>query len=186
MTDFAILDEMIQECARVSVGENEYGKRELVLIEPQDRRSSVTLAGIPDRVMIIKADTFASPDTIFKGRRGECKRADYVIIAEKPNGKFIVCIEVKAGNAPENEIIRQLAGAECFIRYCQSIGKAFWNERAFLDGYSYRFVSIRHTSMHKGKTRIEQKAASHDRPEHMLKISAPNRLEFNRLIGGQA
>lgn len=186
MTDFAILDEMIQENARVSVGQNEYGKRELLLVEPQDPRSSVTLAGIPDRVMVITADAFRSPDTVFKGQHGECKRADYVIIAEKPDGKFIVCIEIKAGSAPENEVIRQLAGAECFIHYCQAIGKTFWSERAFLDGYSYRFVSIRHTGIRKQKARIEPKAASHDRPERMLKISAPNRLEFNRLIGGQA
>ncbi len=68
-----------------------------------------------------------------------------------------------------NEIIQQLKGAQCFLAYCQEIGKTFWNESDFLKKYKQRFVSIGHTSIIKRKTRITRESGKHDQPEKMLK-----------------
>jgi len=43
-----------------------------------------------------KADAFKSPGAVFQDSRGECKRADFVIIADGIHKKTILCIEMKA------------------------------------------------------------------------------------------
>jgi hypothetical protein len=138
---------------------------------------------MPHNSIVVKADAFKSPDSVFQGTKGECKRADFVIVADCGNKKVIVCIEMKAGKDSEKEIVRQLTGARCFMVYCQEIGKSFWREQDFLKGYAYRFVSINRISIAKSKTRIDRHPSLHDRPDRMLKISSPHRLEFNHLAG---
>jgi hypothetical protein len=81
------------------------------------------------------------------------------------------------------EVIQQLAGARCFLRYCQEIGKFFWDDKNFLNDYQHRFVSIGHTSIPKRKTRVLRRLAKHDTPENVMKIDWPHRLQFNRLVG---
>ena len=156
-----------------------HGKKSVVLSEPLYPKSSVTIAGIPDNAIVIKADAFKSPDTVFSGLYGECKRAYFVIIADSGRKKIIVCIELKATKASEKEIIQQLS--KCFILYCQEIGKSFCKQQDFLADYSFRFISIGHTSISKRQTRIEPTSGIHDLPERMLKISSPHRLEFDHL-----
>ncbi|NEP60630.1 MAG: hypothetical protein F6K31_27135, partial [Symploca sp. SIO2G7] len=120
------------------------------------------------------------------GKRGECKRADFVIIADTDNKKVrkvILCIEMKAGKGgTESEIIQQLKGAQCFVAYCREIGQLFWNQKNFLKGYEYRFVSLRDISIAKKTTRTSAKIGTHDCPERMLKITSPHHLQFNRLV----
>ncbi len=133
-----------------------------------------------------EVDTFRAPTTIFQGNRGECKRADFVIIADTVNkGKFIVCIEMKGGKktSKEKEIIQQLKGAQCFVDYCQAIGKSFWKKGDFLDDYKYRFVSFKNIKISKKPTQSKSKDDIHDTPENMLKISSPDYIQFNHLIG---
>lgn len=182
MPDLAILHQMIKDGAKVPLLEK-HGKKSVVLSEPQHPDSSVTIAGMPDNAIVIKADAFKSPDTVFTGLHGECKRADFVIVADTDNKKSIICIEMKAKKASEKEIIQQLSGAKCFIVYCQTVGKSFWKQRDFLAGYSLRFISIGHTSIPKRRTRIDRSAGTHDRPERMLKISSPHHLQFDQLAG---
>ena len=184
MSDLKILHQMIKDNAKVPLVSG-YGKHTVTLTEPRQPGSAVTIAGIPDNAIVIKADAFKSPDTVFNGSQGECKRADFVIVADSGNKKTIVCIEMKATKAPEKEIIQQLTGARCFIAYCQEIGKAFWHEPDFLDGYKHRFVSIGYTSMPKRKTRIDRSTSVHDRPDRMMKISSPHRLQFDLLAGSK-
>ncbi|MBD2302541.1 MULTISPECIES: hypothetical protein [unclassified Nostoc] len=186
MSDIAILKEMIQENATVPLQEH-YDKKKVILTELTDPKYSVTIYGMPkdDEVIVIKADNFESPKTIFQGKRGECKRADFVIIADTEDKKVILYIEMKGGKGgSEIEIIQQLKGGECFIAYCQKIGQSFWNQQNFLSDYVYRFVSIKEISIAKQKTRISRQTNNHDRPDKMLKISSPNYLHFNHLIGG--
>ena len=56
---------------------------------------------------------------------------------------------MKAGKktSKEKEIIQQLKGAQCFVEYCQAIGKSFWEKQDFLDDYKYRFVSIKNITV---------------------------------------
>ncbi|MEJ6483658.1 hypothetical protein N0Y54_20440 [Nostoc punctiforme UO1] len=187
MSDIAILKEMIKETAIVPL-ENRHNKMQVTLTEAPPANYSITINGMPDddNVIVIKADAFNSPKTVFKGKFGECKRADFVIVADAENKKIILCIEMKGGKGgSETEIIQQLQGAQCFVAYCREIGQSFWKQRNFLSDYMYRFVSIREISISKQKTRTERSTSNHDRPDRMLKISSPNYLNFNHLIAGR-
>ncbi|GAX36532.1 hypothetical protein [Nodularia sp. NIES-3585] len=185
MSDIAILKEMIKKTATVSLENDPHGNKIVKLQEPDLPDCFVIIRGIPDedQIIVIKADQFKSPDTVFIGSKGECKRADFVIVADTHTKKVIICIEMKAKptTSKEWEIIQQLQGAQCFIAYCQKIGKEFWGQPKFLDSYVYRFVTIRNINIDKKQTR-EKKTDSHDRPERMLKISSPHYLQFNHLI----
>lgn len=183
MPDINMLHELIKDTAKQALVDN-YGKKQTILTEPQCLGVSVTISGLPNDVIVIKADAFNSPDTVFMGARGECKRADFVIIAKTDNKKVILCIEMKAKKGTEKEIIQQLTGAQCFVSYCQEIGKAFWNQPDFLRGYVYRFVSISQISIAKSKTRTTRSADTHDCPRKMLKITYPHHLQFKHLVGG--
>lgn len=183
MSDIDILHQMVRDTAKIPVSD-EYSRKKVVLKEPQQPKSLVTILGLPDDVIVIKADAFRSPDTVFKGTQGECKRADFVIVADTGDKKVIICIEMKAKKKQRWTIVKQLTGAKCFVLYCQGIGREFWNKPDFLIGYEYRFVAICHTSIAKRKTRYEKKLrVLHDHPENMLRISRPNDLQFNRLAG---
>jgi len=180
MLDAEILDQLLGVAARVPL-QNSYGKYYVVLDEPQAVDSSVTIRGLPHDSHVIKVDVFTSPDSIFKGEKGECRRADYVIICDSK--KRILYIELKRTKAAWGHIVKQLMGAACFVKYCQGIGKSFWDEPTFLEGYEHRFISIGHTSIAKRKTTIEKTAAKHDAPDKALKINWPNTLQFNHLAG---
>lgn len=182
MSDIDIFRQMIKDEATLPL-ENLNDKKQVTLTEPQHQNSSVTIFGMPDNVIVIKSDTFKSPDSVFKGTKGECKRADFVIVADTEGKKVILCIEIKAKSDSEKEIIQQLRGASCFITYCQEIGRAFWQQQDFLKGYAYRFVSISHISIPKRTSRATRHTGLHDSPDRMMKISSPHHLQFNQLTG---
>lgn len=179
MTDFEILGQLIRDSARVQVD----GKT-VELSEPQ-HNYSVRIGGLPKEIFVIKVDEFKAPSSIFNGSKGECKRADFMIIAASDHKRFIVCIEMKANkSATETEIIEQLKGAKCFADYCQTVGRSFWGESEFLKKYEFRFVSLRKISIAKQETRLKPVKGIHNVPERMLKINSPQqRQEFNKLVG---
>lgn len=188
MSDIQILKEMIEDSAVVEIEEVSPSKFKVVLIEPPPAEYSVEIHGMPDKneTIVIKVDKFTSPNKIFKGKRGECKRADFLIITEQSGKLFIVFIELKAGRGGTKEdIVRQLKGASCFVSYIRAIGQEFWSQQKFLEinTCEYRFVSIRNISINKKPTRTPPTSGRHDRPDKMLKISAPARLYFQELIG---
>lgn len=183
VSDIYILHKMIKDNAKISPEET-YSKLKVVLSEPQHPNSSATISGLPNNAITIKVDTFKSPDTIFNCSNGECKRSDFVIIADTGNKKVILHIEIKMTKGKkEKDTIKQLKGGNCFIAYCQKIGQEFWEKQDFLDGYNTRFVSIGHTSIAKQKTRMTRNSGVHDSPERMLKIDSPHHLQFNHLAG---
>ncbi|MEA5619995.1 hypothetical protein VB711_19410 [Cronbergia sp. UHCC 0137] len=145
MSDIAILKEMIQKNATVPLEDDLDRRNKVILKEPKPPNYYVTIRGMPDddNVIIINADEFKSPDTIFNGKRGECKRADFIIIADTDNKKVIICIEMKAGKGGTmKDITAQLQGAKCFVAYCREIGQSFWDHPNFLQDYKLRFISI--------------------------------------------
>ncbi|WP_089724141.1 hypothetical protein [Candidatus Thiosymbion oneisti] len=180
MMDMDILSQMIRDTALVPLQED-YGKPLVRLREPQAPDSSATIRSLPADAIVIKVDAFRSPDDIFKGLHGECKRADYVIISAER--KCILYIEIKRTKDAWNQIVKQLMGTQCFIKYCQEVGKVFWDESSFLAGYKNRFISIGHTNIAKRKTRITRIEKQHDTPDRAMKIDWPNYLQFNRLAG---
>ncbi len=73
------------------------------------------------------------------------------------------------------------------IDYVKSIVNLFWDETDFLatDRWKYRFVSISHIGANKRPTYFRPPSPGdiHDQPEQMLKISAPDNIEFKKLTG---
>ncbi|SPD74537.1 conserved hypothetical protein [uncultured Desulfobacterium sp.] len=182
MSDIDILDQMIKDSAKQPLSKHQ-NKMNVELAEPKQPMSSTIIYGVPENAVVIKVDTFPSPDAVFNGSQGECRRADYVIVSNANGKKVIVYIEMKATKGSLPEIIQQLKGAQCFIAYCREVGKSFWQEQDFLKGYRQRFISIGHTSIPKRKTRIMRQTGKHDRPEKMLKIDWPHYVQFNMLAG---
>jgi hypothetical protein len=186
MSDIAVFKELIKATATVSLENCDGSSRKVSLREPPPAGYTVIVHGMPDddQAIVIKADEFTAPKGIFKNSKHECKRADFVIIADHNEKKVVIYIEMKAGKGgTEAEIIQQLKGAHCFISYCREIGKSFWNNQNFLKDYEYRFVSIREISISKKPTRPSMKTSMHDRPDRMLKITSSKGLQFNRLVG---
>jgi hypothetical protein len=190
MDDFAILNLMIKEKAKVKLDESSSSGAKVILKEidlNQVELYTLSLLGMPDEdnAIVIKADIFDVFDRVFKGKNGECKRSDFIIIARLDDRrKYVVYIELKARptTSKENEIIQQLQGTQCFFTYCQELGKVFWQEKNFLNGYKPRFVSIRNIGLNKRPTR-EKARTLHDCPDRMLKLNSAKFIQFNQLIG---
>ena len=89
MTDIDILNRMIKDAAKIQASEV-YEKKAVTLIEDQTRNSKVEISGIPSNAIIIKIDSFPPPEHIFSCSKGECKRADFAIIAESKGKKRIL------------------------------------------------------------------------------------------------
>jgi hypothetical protein len=120
MSDIAILKEMFKNTATVTLI-NHHKRKKVVLVEPPPGDYAVIIYDLPDEdeVMVIKADSFPAPQKIFTGTKGECKRADFIVIADTDGEKVIIFIEMKAGKgSTEAEIIQQLQGSQCLIAYC--------------------------------------------------------------------
>jgi hypothetical protein len=185
MSDIAILKEMLKDSVTLTLESHPHNsvKKQVTLKETD---YTVTVAGMPteSEVVVIKTDAFISPNAVFQNSKHECKRADFVIIANTNKHKVIICIELKSRSTTSTEaaVIQQLKGAKCFVAYCQEIGKVFWQDKSFLDDYDYRYVSIRNIGIPLKSSRTK-KAPIHDQPERMLKISSPNHLQFNHLTG---
>lgn len=195
MSDIDILREMLTDSMQVTVENNSYGKRQVTLIEDTPPvYYEVVINNIPEDAVVIKTETFLDPnkkgcDKIFKGSKGELKRADFAIVAETDNDKFIVLIEMKSDTttSKKSDVIKQFNGAQSFIRYCQSIGQLFWEVPNFLDNYKLRFVRIinKMESIRK-ETSCPKRVEIHDVPERMLTLKKPSKnFKFNQLIGKQ-
>lgn len=180
MTDVEILLDMFCHSALINP-EHANNKYKCTLTEHNAPDSSVTILGLPADALIIKIDAFPSPSGIFKCENGECKRADFVIISAER--KCILYIEMKRTKGGRAQIVKQLQGAQCLIRYCQEVGIVFWQEKKFLRGYKPRFISIGHTRISKKRTQIDRKAKRHDTPDKAMKIDWSKSLRFNNIAG---
>ncbi|WP_305802900.1 hypothetical protein, partial [Thiolapillus sp.] len=60
------------------------------------------------------------------------------------------------------------------------IGKHFWKEETFLDGYAHRYIGMVNLSISKKPSR-HRVSSLHDSPESFLKISSPHHLQFKKL-----
>ena len=189
-SDLDVLRELINEQALVPLEETHYGKKTVILGEFGNRdesQYSIKIKGVPNDAVVVKTDMFPSPSNIFTCLRGECKRADYVIIANSETRGFIVYIEMKGGSGNATEIVNQLKGSECFISYCRSIVHKFWKRSNFLDPYESRFVAFRRIRIRKSRTRERHSTELHDDPERVFTISDVGNggdVYFGKLIQG--
>ena len=196
MNDIEILKDMLISDAQIPLRQEENGPSSVELTDTQ-ANTTVEIKGLPHDSIVIRAEDFEDPLTIFEGSKGERKRADFVIVSNEEAKKWIICIETQARDSKKAaHVEEQLKGAQCFMSYCKCIGRSFWREEHFLDGYQYRFVSMANINFRKKKTgtnpnkktkrsyapHIRSKGKLHDIPEVFLKISRSPSLHFRRLI----
>ena len=189
VNDIEILRDMLSSAVRVPLQQDGQNRHSVQLIDEQ-AGTTVEIKGLPYDSIVIRAEDFENPLIIFNGTKGERKRADFVIVSNEEQEKWIVCIESQAGNhKSEGHVVAQLKGAQCFISYCKCIGKSFWESEKFLDAYEYRFVSIADVNSNRGtnKTRpyashIQSKGKLHDTPNAFLKFLRSPSLHFRKLL----
>ena len=189
MNDIEILQEMLISDAQVPLKQDQ-GRYPSVKLTDKKGKTTVQIKGLPHDSIVIRAEDFKDPLTVFEGSKGECKRADFVIVSNGNRRKWIICIETQAGNSKTAAHVEaQLKGAQCFMSYCKCIGRSFWKWEEFIDGYEYRFVSIADINSNKKtkKTRpysphIQSKGKLHDTPDAFLKILRSPSLYFRNLL----
>ena len=187
VNDIKILQEMLVSDAQVRL-QQERDKPPFVKLKDKQSKGTVEITGLPHNSIVIRAEDFEDSLAVFKGSKGERKRADFVIISNQERGKWIICIEIEGSRDKGGaEVVEQLKGALCFVNYCKCVGKEFWLEQEFLDGYKYRFVHMVHINLEKRKTRsysphIQSKGKLHDTPDAFLRFLWSPYLHFSRLL----
>jgi len=186
MPHINILKEMFKSSEVIPLEDHPYGNGTKQVTLSEENLYSVAIKGLPEEgsVIVLKIDNFPAPSKIFKGSKGECKRADFVIITNSGNKKIVLFIEMKAKSTTEKSqhIIKQLKGAQCVIKYIEEIGKLFW-DNDFLEGFKYRSVALMDININKKESRNSSAEQIHDSPDSMLKIKAPCYIQYNQLIG---
>ena len=183
VNDIQILREMINPDVQVILQPAE-GKSFVQLTDLQSG-TTVRINGVPHDSIVIRAEDFENPLTVFNGSKGERKRADFVIISNDENEKnWIICIETQESNSKKAwHVTQQLKGAYCFISYCKCIGKSFWESEEFLDGYQYRFVSIVDINFNRNKRKTQPfERELHNRPDIFKKLPQSPTIYFSKLI----
>ena len=189
MNDIEILREMLISSAQVPLRQQQ-GRFPSVELTDRQANTTVKIKGLPPDSVVIRAEDFEDPLTIFEGSKGERRRADFVIVSNEGQGKWIICIETQAGNYKRrSEVIEQLKGALCFMHYCKCIGKEFWGWEEFLDDYQYRFISMMDINSNKGTKRtrhysphMQPTGGLHDTPDAFLKFLRSPSLHFSHLL----
>lgn len=178
MNDIQVLREMLVQDAQVSLCQGK-GNPSVDLADGQ-AKTEVKIKGLPSDSVVVRSEKFNEPTKLFQGTKGEQKRADFVIVSNKDAKKWIVCIEIQAGNSKTaKEVTSQLMGSKCFMRYCKYIGKSFW-EKSFLNNYTWRFVSIV-DARHSAKQPTRKHKQVYDTPHKFQKLHG-NQHHFKKLI----
>lgn len=180
MSKLDIIRSLIKENATVdTIKEYSYHK---CILDESESDYFVEILNIPDNAIIIKSDAFVSPNTFFKGSKMECKRADYIIVVDDPEPQ-ILFIELKRSgkSATNQEIIAQLKGAYCLLKYCENIVSEFWKENDIFSDFIMRYYVFYYRSINK-KMAFEKRAGKDNlTPENARKISE-RKIQFRRLI----
>lgn len=189
MNDIQILQEMLVSASQVPL-QHESGRLPFVTLKDVQAEATATIKGLPRDSIVLRAEVFvpradienSNCEFIFEGLKGECKRADFVIVSTGAR-KWIILIEIQKGNYKSHkEVVQQLKGALCFVNYCKCIGKEFWREEEFLDSYEFRFVSMKDISIDKRRTRPDEpRQPLHSTPESFLRIFG-NSHHFRSLV----
>ena len=185
MNDIQILQEMLNPDVQVVLQPGQ--DRPSAQLTDSQSGTTVEIKGLPYNSIVIRAEDFENPLTIFNGKKGERKRADFVIVSNDENEKrWIVCIETQESDSKKAwHITQQLKGAYCFINYCKCIGRSFWESEEFLDGYQYRFVSIVDVNFNEGRRRtqpFDYVGEFHSRPDVFKKLPHSPTVHFSKLI----
>ena len=132
-----------------------------------------------DTFVFMCDDKFPSPNKIFRGDKGECKRADYIIVSSEI--KNIVIIELKHSkqSSTKGDVVSQLKGANCLLEYCESVISSFWGDKGLFVGFETKYIKYIHRSRKRSfKTETMAKNDSPDKFRIIYEKSVP----FNMLV----
>ena len=181
--DLQILQELIHPDAQILP--TDHRRPQLILQETEAAKPYSVIVRYSDKTeaIAVKADRFPVTKPFFANSRKECRRSDYLIFANTPQGNYIICLELKAGSANNTDIITQLKGSQCLAAYCCRIGQVFWNQADFLRDYQYRFVSLKKLTLSKSTSRpSSQSPARHDCPQTPLTFFSRPELQLHELL----
>lgn len=174
MTDSQIIDDLFISRMFLNKSSGAYGNLNVVLDEPDEKRSRVTIDGLPQDAIIIKVDNFPALNNVFNGVSGECSRCDYLIFSE--SDRCIIFIEIKNSTDKEYQLVKQLRGGLRFLKYLQLILDFHKGISDFASDYKIRYVSFLHTDTTLNKRPMKQFPSQlHDSPENMWKYTTGNK-----------
>lgn len=178
MNDIQVLKEMLISSMQVNLQQRQ-GNNSVDLVDTQSE-TKVTIKGLPPESVVIRTEDFKVPTSVFTESKSQRKRADFAIMSNKSDNKWIICIEIQAGNKKSNkQVVAQLKGTKCFICYCVCIGKSFWKP-TFFKSYKWRYISIV-DARGSAKQLTRKHKQTHNTPQRFQKLRG-NQHYFNKLI----
>ena len=131
MNDIEILREMFHPAALVALRPGQ-GKPAVELTDAK-ADTTVEIKGLPRESVVIRAEDFEVPPTVFSSTNGQRKRADFVIVANEDAKRWIIYIETQAGNyKTAAHIIAQLKGRSASSVTASASGSRSGNLKNFL------------------------------------------------------
>ena len=172
------LNRLIHDGARVLMEKEKNSFR----LPEEESNYEFIVNNCPNDTMVIKCDDkFPQPGDLFKGEKGECKRADYIIISSEK--KVVIIMELKRSTkstGTRDAIAAKMKGAKCIIDYCESIISSFWGDRDVFKGYKKKYflctLNTQKRPFNDGTIPIKN-----DSPDKFTKLSGKTVL-FNKLI----
>ncbi len=163
----------------------EYGRNCVRLKETRKNAGlrDVTIRDLPTNSIVLNIDKFAQPKTLFKGKMGECKRCDYILLLTGEKQKILLFVEMKSGRFNKAEVQQQFKGAECVIDYCEAVLERFHGQNGLLKSYEKRFVIFYKPSLAKRPTQPFARPVKNDSPETALKYPSPHNPSLKKLLG---
>ena len=156
------------------------GRNSIKLVE-EEGNYGLTIIGCPNDAIAIKCDKFPEPNAFFRGKYGECKRADRAIISSEK--ECIILFELKKVNkyAQNSDVIDQLKGARCVLDYCNFIIYRFLGVKDVFSNYKERYFKSIQKGSQKRSFNLSVDAYINNLPERFEKINDKT-IEFNKLI----
>jgi hypothetical protein len=146
------------------------------------RLKKVDILDVPKGSILIKLDEVDQPKSLFKGKKGERQRCDYVLLTSFKGKPFLVFFELKSRTVKKKEITKQFKGAECLMDYCDAALNRFFHQKDLLKDCEKRFVVFFKPAIAKQATRKATPALSNTSPETPFKYAAPRNPSLKALI----
>ena len=171
----ALIKENVIISANIQKGKN------YIKLDEEKENYGLMVVGCPNDAIAIKCDMFPEPNAVFRGKYGECKRADFIIISSEK--ECIIVLELKKANkhVREDDVILQLKGARCVLDYCNSVIYRFLGKEDVLSNYKERYFKSVQKGSKKRPFNLKISPYVNDLPDRFDKISEKS-IEFNKLV----
>lgn len=187
MGELDVLKQLLKQNLLVDISDKG-GIRSVTLRErdSQAKLKTVCVGGLPEGTVVLATDNCRPGSSLFRSSLGECRRCDYVILAQtKRKGGVAVLIELKswpgsgesktpqAAESTEAECAKKCGekfkATECILDYCDAALDRFHNQTALLKHYHKHYFVVFYKAPHleKKPTRLER--PPNDKPDCFLK-----------------